>query len=237
MIWLRRLLISVAIAGAVGAGGYFLYNTAFISGETAGYDNGYDEGHEIGYALGETEGYREGETDGYQSGKADGYNEGESAGYDAGMGDGYSDGYGEGISAGYEQGYDAGVEDGLGHGYTLRDPTYAEVLAFLGQDKTDENEYDLDDYVCSHFSRDVCNNAEDAGFHCAFVELRYPDSGHAIIAFDTTDQGLVYFDPQYDFVVKPIIGKRFYQCIEPGEGYYFDAPDHDDTIEDILVIW
>ena len=137
MIWLRRLLISVAIAGAVGAGGYFLYNTAFISGETAGYDNGYDEGREIGYALGETEGYREGETAGYQSGKTDGYNEGESAGYSTGLSDGYDDGYDDGyleaISAGYEQGYDAGVEDGLGHGYTLRDLPMRKSLPFWGR--------------------------------------------------------------------------------------------------------
>ena len=38
-------------------------------------------------------------------------------------------------------GYEEGMEAGLGHGYTLRDPTYAEAVAFLREDKTDENEY------------------------------------------------------------------------------------------------
>lgn len=233
MVWLRRLLVSAVVIILVGTGGYFLYNTSFISGETVGYETGYTEGHGVGYVSGEADGYREGETTGYQSGKTDGYSDGESVGYISGRADGYS----QGEQAGYQEGYSEGVDDGLGHSYTLRDPTYAEVFTFLGQDKTNENEYDVDDYVCSHFARDICNNAEDIGFRCAFVELRYPESGHAIIVFDTIDQGLIYIDPQFDAKVNPVIGKHFYECIEPMEGYYFEPPDHDDTIEDILVIW
>lgn len=233
MIWLRWLLITVVIAGVGGGGGYFLYNTALADGELAGYEAGYTEGHEGGYLSGEVAGYDNGETAGYESGKSDGYKEGRSAGYLSGK----TDGYQGGLSAGYEQGYDDGIEAGLGHGYTLKDPTYEEVVAFLQRDKTDENEYDLDDYVCSHFARDVCNNAEAAGFRCAFVEIRYSDSGHAIVVFDTIDQGLIYFDPQFDARVRPVIGKRYYQCIEPDDGYYIEPPDHDDTIRDMLIIW
>jgi len=126
------------------------------------------------------------------------------------------------------------------HGYTLRDPTYKEVITFLRQDKTDENEYVEDTYgvyVCSHFARDACNNAEEAGLRCAFVELRYLDGGHAIIAFNTIDEGLVYFDAITDERVRPVVGKRYYQCIEPEAGHYYEEPPHDDTIMDILVIW
>jgi len=110
----------------------------------------------------------------------------------------------------------------------------------LREDKTDKNEFVEDTYgvyVCSHFARDVCNSAEQEGLRCAFVELRYLEKGHTIIAFDTIDKGLVYFEPQTDEVVKPVIGKRFYQCIEPRPGYYYEEPPHDDTIMDILVIW
>ena len=132
------------------------------------------------------------------------------------------------------------MEAGLGHGYTLKDPTYEEAVTFLRQDKTDENEYIEDTYgvyVCSHFARDVGNNAEEAGLRCAFVELRYLEGGHAIIAFNTIDKGLVYFEPRTDDRVRPVVGKRFYQCIEPKPGYYYEKPDFDDTIMDILVIW
>ena len=167
---------------------------------------------------------------------ADGYSEGEAEGYIEGEADGYE----EGETVGYESGYEEGIEGGLGYGYTLRDPTYQEVIAFLRQDKTNENEYNGGSYgvyVCSHYARDVCNNAEQAGFRCAFVELRYLESGHAIIVFDTIDEGLAYFEPQNDWVVKPVIDKRYYQCVEPDEGYYYEEPDYDDTIKDILVVW
>ncbi len=232
MKWMKRISISLALIGVICIGGLLIYNEAYATGETAGYDSGYsvgqEAGYEEGYGSGKTDGYKEGEAIGYIEGAEDGYSQGEAVGYLSGETDGYQAGYAE------------GVEAGLGHGYALKDPTYEEVIAFLGQDETDENEYVEDTYgvyVCSHFARDVCNNAEEAGFRCAFVELRYLDGGHAIIAFDTIDEGLVYFVPQTDDRVSPVIGKRYYQCIEPKPGYYYEKPAHDDTILDILVIW
>ena len=208
MKWLIGIFIAMGILILTGMGGYTLYGLAYSEGVTAGYEDGYTVGHDTGYSSGEQDGYDEG----YSSGSADGYDEG----------------------------YEVGVEAGLGHGYTLRDPAYEEVITFLGQDKTDENRY-IDGtygvYVCSHFVRDVGNNAEEAGLRSAFVELRYLDGGHAVIAFDTIDEGLVYFDAQTDERVRPVIGKRYYQCIEPRAGYYYVPPSYDDTIRDILVIW
>ena len=208
MKWLRGIFITMGILILVGAGGFVLYDRAYSWGTADGYEYGYTVGHEAGYSSGEQDGYEEG----YLSGNADGYGEG----------------------------YNEGVEAGLGHGYTLRDPAYAEVITFLGEDKTDKNRYvegAYGVYVCSHFVRDVGNNAEEAGLRSAFVELRYLDGGHAIIAFDTIDEGLVYFDAQTDERVRPVIGRRYYQCIEPRPGYYYVKPSYDDTIRDILVIW
>jgi len=125
----------------------------------------------------------------------------------------------------------------LGHGYTIKDPTYEQAVAFIREDRTDENRYVEDTYVCSHFARDVCNNAEQEGIRCAFVDMRYPDGGHSIIAFNTIDEGLVYFEAQNDERVRPVIGKRYYQCREAGPGYYYEPPSYDDTITDMLVIW
>lgn len=213
MKWLKRILISLAILVLVGFGGFIVYVAAYSEGEAAGYDNGYSVGQEAGYDLGKQDGYDEG----YVLGKQDGYNEG----YDLGK----------------EDGYEEGAQAGLGHGYTLRDPTYKEVVTFLKQDKTDENKFVEDTYVCSHFARDVGNNADDQGLRCAFVEMRYPEQGHTIIAFNTIDKGLVYFEPQIDGRVEPVIGKSYYECVEPKPGYYYEEPLYDDTIMDILVIW
>jgi hypothetical protein len=220
MNWIKWVIISLTIVVIVGGGGYALYHVAYAKGDTVGFGRGYSAGQEIGYDSGKQDGY----SDGYVSGKAEGYDEG----------------YGLGKAEGYEEGYDEGIEDGLGHGYTLRDPTYKQAVSFLRRDKTDKNEYIEDTYgiyVCSHFARDVCNNAEAEGLRCAFVELRYSDGGHSIIAFDTIDEGLVYFDAITDEKTNPVVGKRYYKCIEPKPGYYYGEPDFDDTIMDILVIW
>ncbi len=204
---MKRIFISVAILAVICLGGFIVYNIAYGIGDAAGYDKGYSAGQEVGYSWGKQ--------DGYDLGKEEGYN----TGYTSGKTDGYDDGYAQGMQA------------GLGHGYTLRDPTYKEAVVFLREDKTDRNRYVEDSYTCSHFARDVCNNAEAEGLRCAFVELRFREGGHSIIAFDTSDKGVVYFEPQFDDEVKVIINQSYSRLND-----YQGSPVND-TIMDILVIW
>ena len=119
----------------------------------------------------------------------------------------------------------------------LHNPAFREAIGFMTRDKTNSNKYIEGEYVCSHFARDVNNNAEEQGLRCAIVDIRFPDGGHAIIAFETVDKGLIYFDPQTDERVNPVAGKRYWQCIEPRPGYYYEQPSYDDTIMDVLVSW
>jgi hypothetical protein len=245
---LKIILLLIISLGVLGTGGYFGYQAAYANGETTGYESGYSEGEDRGYSSGKVQGYEEGYDIGDEEGYSKGYTEGELSGYDtgytigsdAGYLEGYSKGQTDGRETGYENGYTAGAADAMEHGYALRDPSYAEAVAFMNQDATSENEYDARDYgiyVCSHYSRDTNYNAEIAGYRCAFVELRYSQSGHTIIAFDTTDRGLVFFEPQSDELVEPEIGKRYYQCVIPEPGRYYPEPTFDDTIRDILIIW
>lgn len=85
-------------------------------------------------------------------------------------------------------------------------PTFAELIAFVKEDPTDEHYYATDvdvyvgaaevPYVCSDFAEDVHNNAEAAGIRTAWVSIDFEgdDEGHALNAFETTDRGLVYID-------------------------------------------
>lgn len=124
-----------------------------------------------------------------------------------------------------------------GKRYELHDPTYSEVLSFLSGDKTDSNNYGSG-YTCVFFSMDVNNNAEQQGIRCAYVELDFVDSGHAIVAFETTDEGFVYFEPQHDVRANIQIGHRYYSCLAQLPGYMFwDVPGYDDTIESIVRFW
>jgi len=89
----------------------------------------------------------------------------------------------------------------------LRNPTYAEAVWFLQHNDISEREYVGEDnkYVCYHFSRDTAKAAEEYGIRCYVVILfeENKDNGHCIVAFETTDYGLQYFNPQNDKNIKP----------------------------------
>lgn len=79
-------------------------------------------------------------------------------------------------------------------------PTFAELVAFLERDCTDEYSYIFgppkNAFVCSDFAETVHNNAEAAGIRAAWVglDVEGETEGHALNAFETTDLGLVYID-------------------------------------------
>ena len=125
-----------------------------------------------------------------------------------------------------------------GYGYVLRDPSYQEMKDFLARDETSRQEYVPGEYTCVDFAKDVKANAAEEGIRCVYVIIEYRGGGgHAIVAFDTTDRGLVYVEPQFDWEVEPEIGKRYYQCVIPPPHYRMESPDYDDTITRIIVIW
>ena len=72
--------------------------------------------------------------------------------------------------------------------------SWSRLQAFILADKTDENPYLPDTYVCGEFASDVHDHAEAAGIRCALVALELYDVWHACNAFLTTDRGLVFID-------------------------------------------
>lgn len=125
-----------------------------------------------------------------------------------------------------------------GYGYVLRDPSYREMMTFLTEDDTSRQEYLEGEYTCLDFAADVKANAAKEGIRCAYVAIEFVgQGGHAIVAFDTTDGGLVFIEPQFDWEVEPEIGRRYYQCVIAPPGHYMATPDYDDTIERVVVIW
>jgi DNA-directed RNA polymerase subunit RPC12/RpoP len=96
------------------------------------------------------------------------------------------------------RGYAAG---GDGHKIELfdnpeaKDPTWAELVAFLEADTTDEYQY-TSVFKCGDYAEIVHNNAEAEGIRAGFavVYLAEWDELHGINAFDTVDEGLVYID-------------------------------------------
>lgn len=126
---------------------------------------------------------------------------------------------------------------------TLFDPTYADVVSFISDDITNENVYMggyvngtlrnyLDYYVCLHFTSDLIHNAIDKEIRCGYVQLTFYDSvyddwsGHAIVAFDTVDRGVIFVEPQNDIII--------FDLYETG---YYNALGYPYWVYDLTVIW
>jgi hypothetical protein len=109
-----------------------------------------------------------------------------------------------------------------GHGFTIRDPTYQEMLSFIYTDSTDARSYS-DTYTCANFAKDVKKNALLEGYRCGFVYIEFPDSSHAVICFNTVDKGLIFIEPQDDSIVSLKVGQY--------------SLTYDDMVVKILIIW
>lgn len=187
-------------------------DTAYKQGEEYGFDIGFEEGnysgfnsgHQIGYDLG----YMNGNEKGYSHGFNEGNGTGHQIGYDRGFQSGFKSGNNSGYEAGFYHGFMEGVKEGVGSGFYLRDPTYGEAIKFIKEDKTDRIEYNQT-FVCTDYSAMFKTNAFNAGFRCFYVTIDFENYGHAIVAFNTTDQGMIYIEPQHDDIVTVKIGMSY----------------------------
>jgi len=91
----------------------------------------------------------------------------------------------------------------------LRNPSFQELRDFILGDTTSRNSFVLYAYECRHFTTTVNNNAEAEGLRCAFVLLCFEQGQHSVIAFETTDRGLVYIEPQTDAAIHPEVGGQY----------------------------
>ena len=82
---------------------------------------------------------------------------------------------------------------------SIKDPTYQEMVQFVGSDLTDRNQYDFDNYVCHDFTNDVLDNAYKQKIRAGYVYIK-SSLGHAIVCFETTDKGLYFLEPQLDII-------------------------------------
>jgi DNA gyrase/topoisomerase IV subunit A len=83
-------------------------------------------------------------------------------------------------------------------------PSYSDVLAFMEEDDTDKQRYVSENYtfICTDFTDRFIGNFLKKGFFSCEAILYFPDNqSHSIVAINTTDEGLVFIDPQIDKVI------------------------------------
>jgi len=116
----------------------------------------------------------------------------------------------------------------------LFDPTYEQAYNFLENDKTDLNTFNDVTYNCDHFSTDVNNNAEGQGIRCGYVVISLSSgTPHAIVAFNTTDEGLIFFEPQSDQLVILEKNKDYWnECLQAESNYPTNS-----IVLDYTILW
>ena len=131
-------------------------------------------------------------------------------GYNIGVSAGNATGYDKGSFVGYENGYVSGYDNGKEfvethleqYVTTPKVVKYDEVVEFLKEDVTDKIAYSNLTFDCTSYARVIKENATTQGIKCALVVLDMSEvrgnTSHAINCFETTDRGIVYFDPQTD---------------------------------------
>ena len=92
---------------------------------------------------------------------------------------------------------------------TLRNPTFEEMKDFLAKDPTSEKPFVAGTFECRHFATEVDNNAQAAGWQCAFVLVCYAQGQHAAVAFDTIDRGIIFVEPQTDDIIDIAVGGTY----------------------------
>ncbi len=125
-----------------------------------------------------------------------------------------------------------------GNSYITNIVPYQTVETFLEKDKTNEHLYNLITYNCFNFSADVISNATNEHIRCGLVYILFEGgtSAHAIVAFSTTDSGILFVEPQTDGIVKLEVGKHYWtECLSPTSP--FNPSSHDDTVESFVIVW
>jgi len=123
--------------------------------------------------------------------------------------------------------------------YYMHNPTYSEVIKFIQKDTTDKKRYDEDTFNCGHYSMEVNNNAESQGIRCCYVTVNFSGgAAHALVAFETTDKGILYIEPQSDEKVNLEIGKDYWaDCVVEKSSRYYYPRDSDNIVMDFELFW
>lgn len=113
----------------------------------------------------------------------------------------------------------------------VRDPSLQEAREFVAIDQTNLLSYTYGSFTCHNFAMTFKGNAAEAGYKCGYVLLFFHNKTHALNCFNTTDQGLIFIEPQTDNTVQIAVGQPYW-----GRGVYA-PPEYNDTIIAYHIFW
>ena len=83
-----------------------------------------------------------------------------------------------------------------------QNPTYHQMKEFIKEDTTEQTPFIEGTYECKQFCIDLIQQARQQGYRAGYVSLQNPiGDDHAIVCFDTKDKGLIFVEPQNDYMI------------------------------------
>ena len=102
--------------------------------------------------------------------------------------------------------------------HAYRPITWDELNEFLANDHTNWHAYDIDKYNCVNYAMDLVANAQAENYNAwiVAVSFRGADVGHAFVAFETSDKGTIWIEPQSDYAYAAVkVGQPLCLKIDP----------------------
>lgn len=121
--------------------------------------------------------------------------------------------------------------------------TWDELVQFLIDDHTNWREYDLETYNCMDYAIDLVTNAREQNLKAWMVGVYFYDqeNGHAFVAFETSDRGVVFVEPQGDNTYSNVaVGKTLcddwgqYECYGVVQEIEYVECDHDHNCSEYI---
>jgi hypothetical protein len=95
--------------------------------------------------------------------------------------------------------------------------SWNELSDFLAKDHTNWHAYNADTYTCVNYAMDLTSHAHSEKIHAWIVGVvfNHTEPGHAFVAFETTDKGVVWIEPQSDYAYSSVVlGKPLCLAVE-----------------------
>jgi len=142
----------------------------------------------------------------------------------------------EGEEIGYKKGYDEGYQKDR-----PRDPVYSEVEKIIRN-----STFSLFPWAsCASLTADFVNEMREKGIRTGTVFIDFYGAGHAIVAFDTPDKGLIYFDwvsvtkGENVFIMREVkvdLEKRDFRYFKENN-LSLPYPGFNDIVYGVSIIW
>jgi len=80
-------------------------------------------------------------------------------------------------------------------------PETQKIKEFLRKDRTSRMNYDEFSFNCVDFTQMMINNLFEQNIRACYTYIEFNNGAHAVVAINTSDNGVIYVEPQDDYII------------------------------------